>query len=126
MNALLERLRAPLLAWPGRLETPGLVKRRLLLVATIGALALSAAYGASGEAAPAPFFGRELRDMAGLPEPPARFAPTDDGDIRRLSPEEYGQLQKIKRLIERFPVPDAFVDQGERPRRGRAEGGRRG
>lgn len=124
MSAVAERVRGWLLSRPGRIESPGTVKWRLLLVATVMALSVSGVYSTGGSEAPAPFFGRELHDLAGLPEPPVRFAPTDDGDLRQLSPEEYGQLQEIRKLIERFPVPEMFVDQGQRPKAGRADGER--
>lgn len=122
MRVILDRLRRPLLAWPGRLETPGLVKRRLLLVAAIISLAVTGLYElGQDEGAPAPWSGQELRDLSGLPEPPVQFAQEEDGTLRRLSPQEYRQLQDIRRLIQRFPVPDAFVNQEEekRPRKGR-------
>jgi hypothetical protein len=109
MSVVEETIRGPLLARPGKLETPGSVKRRLLVVAAVMALAVTGAYTALGST-DAPWSPVELRDMAGLPRPPAPFAPTQDGDIRALSPVEYRQLQEIRGLIERFPVPDAFAN----------------
>lgn len=120
MRSLPERLRSWLLAWPGRLETPAVVKRRLMVVATVMAMGVTAAYSlaAPGEA---PWTDTELRDLAGLPDPPARFAPTADGDIRRLTPEEFRQLQEIRYLIERFPVPDQLAG-ARRPAGDRGDG----
>lgn len=109
MTQLVERIRRPLMAWPGRLETGSTVKRRLLLVAVVMAVAISGAYVVAGLPEPVPWSPTQLRDLSGLPNPPAPFAPTDDGDLRRLSPEEYQQLQEIRRLIERFPVPEEFA-----------------
>jgi hypothetical protein len=109
VSAVMETLRGPLLAQPGRLETPGTVKRRLLVVAAIMALAFGGAYAAFGPG-DGPWSPAELRDMAGLPRPPVPFAPTRDGDIRALSPHEHQQLEEIRGLIERFPVPDQFVN----------------
>lgn len=112
------RGRGPLLSWPGRVETPGLVKRRLLLVASIAAIAVSGVYTVASLDDASPWTPQEQRDMAGLPDPPAQFAPTEDGDLRQLSPAEYAQLQEIRALIERFPVPDAFANVGgKRPNR---------
>jgi hypothetical protein len=108
VSALVEAIRRPLLSWPGRLETPGTVKRRLLVVAAVMALAATGAYALTGPAEE-PWTATELRDLAGLPNPPAPFAPTQSGDIRRLSPEETQQLEEIRGLIERFPVPDQFA-----------------
>lgn len=102
-------LRESLLGWPGRIETAGTVKRRLLLVASIAAIAVAGVYTVSSLGETPPWTPQEQRDMAGLPQPPAQFAPTEDGDLRRLSPEEYAQLEEIRALIERFPVPDEFA-----------------
>jgi hypothetical protein len=107
-----EAIRGSLLARPGRLETPGVVKRRLMVVAWVVAIAVSGVYAVAGVPDVAPWSPHELQDMAGLPQPPAQFAPTDDGSLRQLSPEEYGQLQEIRRLIEQFPVPDGFTGGG--------------
>lgn len=111
----------PLLAWPGRLETPGTVKRRLLLVASIMAIALSGAYTVESLGRSSPWTMQQQRDMAGLPDPPAQFAPMEDGRLRQLSPEEFAQLQEIRSLVERFPVPDEFAKL--RPPRSRGGGG---
>lgn len=105
-------LRKALLARPDRVETPGAVKRRLMVVAWAMAIAVSGVYAVAAVPDPQPWSANELQDMSGLPQPPAQFAPTEDGGLRRLSPEEYGQLQEIRRLIERFPVPDEFVAAG--------------
>lgn len=115
------RLRGPLLAWPGRLETAGTVKRRLLLIASVMAITVTGVYTIEALGYQTPWTSQQQRDMAGLPHPPARYAPTEDGDLRQLSPEEYAQLQEIRQLIERFPVPDQFVNI--RPPGGRSEGG---
>jgi hypothetical protein len=102
-------LRGSLLAWPGRIETPGTVKRRLLLVASVMAIALSGFYVVDGLGATSPWSSGEIIDMCGLPNPPARCAASDDGDLHQLSPAEFAQLQEIQSLIRRFPVPDAFA-----------------
>lgn len=110
MSALVAGLlRRSVLARPGHLETPATVKRRLLVVAAVMALAATGAYSTVGTAA-GPWSGAELRDLAGLPEPPAPFVPSREGDIRQLSPQEFQQLQEIRGLIERFPVPDEFAN----------------
>jgi hypothetical protein len=109
-----------MLARPGRIESSGTVKRRLLLVASVMAIAISGVYTVQALDAVTPWTAQEQRDMAGLPHPPAQFAPTDDGNLRLLSPEEYAQLQEIRSLIERFPVPDEFVNI-RRPGRGRGD-----
>jgi hypothetical protein len=109
VKELADRLGGAFLARPGTLETPATVKRRLLLVALITALAIGGAYRVTGPADES-WTAAELRDLAGLPNPPAPFAPTRGGDIRPLSPEEYEQLREIRALIERFPVPDQFVN----------------
>jgi hypothetical protein len=105
-------------SWPGRIETSGMVRRRLLLVAVIMALAVGGVVAVAGSGSGEPFSPSQLRDLSGLPEPPAHFVSTEDGDLRRLSPEEIEQLREIRSLIERFPVPDAFArldgaDRGE-------------
>ena len=110
--------RGPFLAQPGRLETPGAVKRRLLLVASVTAIAVSGVYTIDALDRTAPWTPQEQRDMAGLPEPPARFAPIESGRLRRLSPEEFAQLQEIRALVERFPVPDEFVNVRKPGKRG--------
>lgn len=117
---MIRAIRAALLPWPGRVETPRLVKQRLLLVATVMAISLSGMHSVMSTEAAAPFSNPELRNMSGLPQPPVRFAPVGrsaDGRIRQLTKEEFRQLEDIRRLIDRFPVPDAFVN-AERPKRG--------
>jgi hypothetical protein len=89
---------------------PGTVKRRLLLVASIMAIALSGVYTVESIGRSSPWTMQEQRDMAGLPNPPAQFAPNEDGKLRQLSPEEFAQLQEIRALVERFPVPDQFAE----------------
>jgi len=89
---------------------PGIVKRRLLLVASVAAIAVSGVYTIDSLDRSTPWTAKEQRDLAGLPDPPARFAPIEDGRLRQLSPEEYAQLQEIRALVERFPVPDDFVN----------------
>lgn len=116
-------LRGPLLAWPGRIETAGTVKRRLLLVASIMAIAIAGVYSVEALGRTSPWTSQEQRDMAGLPNPPAQYAPTDDGDLRQLSPEEFAQLQEIRALIERFPVPDQFVNVRPPGKGARGRGG---
>jgi hypothetical protein len=110
MTELGGAVRGPFLSWPGRIESAGTVKRRLLLVASIMAIAVAGVYEVSSMGPSSPWTDQEERDMAGLPNPPAPFTPTESGDIRQLSPAEYAQLQEIKQLIERFPVPDEFVN----------------
>ncbi|HEV3474715.1 MAG TPA: hypothetical protein VG602_05080 [Actinomycetota bacterium] len=107
-----QAVRGALLAWPGQVETPGMVKRRLMVVAWAMAIAVSGVYAVANLPDAPPWSANELQDMAGLPHPPAQFAPEEDGSLRRLSPEEYQQLQEIRRLIERFPVPDDLVNAG--------------
>jgi hypothetical protein len=100
-----------LLAWPGRIETPGTVKRRLLLVASIMAIALSGVYMVDAVGNVSPWSSGEIIDMCGLPNPPANCAASDDGNLHQLSPEEFAQLQEIQALIQRFPVPpDEFAN----------------
>lgn len=94
-----------------------MVKRRLLLVASIAAIALSGVYTTAALDRTSPWSSQEQRDMAGLPTPPAQYAPMEDGQLRQLSPEEYAQLQEIRSLVERFPVPDEFSRIG-RPGKG--------
>lgn len=103
-------LRGPLLAWPGRIETPGTVKRRLLLVASIMAIALSGVYMVDAVGNVTPWTSGEIVDMCGLPNPPANCAASEDGNLHQLSPEEFAQLQEIQGLIQRFPVPDEFAN----------------
>ena len=104
------RVRGSLLAWPGRIETPGTVKRRLLLVASIMAIALSGYYVVDSIAGPSPWSPDEVIDMCGLPHPPVTCAASEDGNLHQLSPEELAQLQEIRSLVERFPVPEAFSE----------------
>jgi hypothetical protein len=111
-------LRGAFLARPGRIETPGAVKRRLLLVASVAAIAVSGVYTIDSLDRTSPWTAQEQRDLAGLPNPPARFAPIEDDRLRQLSPEEYAQLQEIRALVERFPVPDEFVNV-RKPGRGK-------
>ena len=115
-------LRGPFLAWPGRIETPGLVKRRLLLVASVAAIAVSGLYTIESLDQTSPWTQQEQRDMAGLPDPPAQYAPIENGDLRQLSPEEFAQLQEIRALVERFPVPDEFA-KVPKPGKGARRGG---
>lgn len=119
MNEL--RVRGSLLAWPGRIETPGIVKRRLLLVASIMAIALSGYYAVEAIGGESPWSSGEVIDMCGLPEPPVTCAQSEDGSLHQLSPEELAQLQEIRSLVERFPVPEAFSNV--RPPRSRGGGG---
>jgi hypothetical protein len=115
------RVRGSLLAWPGRIETPGVVKRRLLLVASIMAIALSGFYVVDSMGAESPWSSGEVIDMCGLPYPPVTCAQGEDGSLHQLSPAELAQLQEIRNLVERFPVPEAFSDV--RPPRSRGGGG---
>lgn len=104
------RVRGSLLAWPGRLETPGTVKRRLLLVASVMAIGLSGLYVVESIGAASPWSSDQVIDMCGLPRPPVTCAAGEDGSLHQLSPEELAQLQEIRNLVERFPVPEAFND----------------
>jgi hypothetical protein len=94
---------------PGRLESPGQVKRRMLVVSVVAVLSLMGLFavvtfdGGSG-----PFSGQELRDMSGLPVPPVRFVQDPDGTYRELSPEELEQLRQLQELIRNFPAPQNF------------------
>ena len=105
-----DRARGSVLAWPGRIETPGIVKRRLLLVASIMAIALSGYYVVDSMGETSPWSSGEVIDMCGLPHPPVTCAESEDGSLHQLSPEELAQLQEIRSLVERFPVPEAFSD----------------
>ncbi len=93
-------------AWPGRIETPGHVKRRLLVVSVVAALAVGGVV-ATTQFTPArgPFTQSELQDMSGLPEPPVRFVQDTDGTYRELTAEELEQLRQLQELIENFPAP---------------------
>jgi hypothetical protein len=104
------RLRGSLLAWPGRIETPGTVKRRLLLVASVMAIALSGFYAVESIGRSSPWSSTQVIDMCGLPRPPANCAVKEDGSLHQLSPAEFAQLQEIRGLVERFPVPEGFSD----------------
>lgn len=98
---------------PGRLESVGQVKRRMLVVSVVAALAMSGAYVVSRPSPPAsPFSGDELRDLAGLPAPPVRFVQESDGTLRRLSPDEQKQLAQLQDLIRNFPAPSIFAGKG--------------
>lgn len=110
-------VRGSLLSWPGRIETPGIVKRRLLLVASVMAIALSGFYVVQSLGTTSPWSSGEVLDMCGLPHPPANCAAGEDGSLHELSPEEFAQLQEIRALIERFPVPEGFSNV-QRPRGG--------
>jgi hypothetical protein len=122
MSELGGGLRGPLLAWPGRIETPGTVKRRLLLVASVMAIALSGLYVVEALGRVSPWSSGEVIDMCGLPNPPANCAASDDGELHQLSPAEFAQLQEIRNLIERFPVPDQFVNVRPPGKGARAKG----
>lgn len=108
MTELADRLRS-LGSVPGRIEGGAMVRRRLMLVAVVMALAISGVLAISGTGSGDPFSPTELRDLSGLPEPPVHFVSTEDGGLQRLTPEELEQLREIRGLIERFPVPDAFT-----------------
>lgn len=118
-------------AWPGRIETPALVKRRLLVVSMIMSLVVSGFLVIRTSYAAGPFTDQQLEDLSGLPHPPVQYVSTDGGDMKQLSPSELRQLERIRQLIEHFPVPDAFVNEhgskgkGEDRGRntGRGEGG---
>jgi hypothetical protein len=120
------RLNEAVLSWPGRLETPGLVKRRLLVVATAAALALTGFFTLNGRSAPAPFTNQQLVDLSGLPRPPVRFVPGETGGLRQLTPEEFRQLERIRQLIEHFPVPEVFIDRFGVPGKGKGKNDERG
>ena len=96
---------------PGRLESPGQVKRRMLFVSLIATLALVGAV-AVAEYGPdrGPFTGTQLRDMSGLPQPPVRFVRDADGTYRELTAEEVEQLQQLEDLIRNFPGQQNFGD----------------
>jgi hypothetical protein len=122
------RVGAALGAWPGRIESVGHVKRRLLVVAAVAALAIGGTYAVleMGPSA-APFTDSEVRDLSGLPEPPVRFVQEDNGSLRQLTPQELEQLQQLNELIRNFPAPDIFVQRpgagGKGATRGASEGG---
>ncbi|MCA1727279.1 MAG: hypothetical protein LC722_06425 [Actinobacteria bacterium] len=102
----MNRLTRWLGTWPGRLESAGQVKRRLLVVSVIAALAVGGAFAVTQYgSARGPFTQAELQDMSGLPLPPVRFVQDADGTYRELSPEELQQLQELQRLIQNFPAP---------------------
>ena len=93
-------------AWPGRLESPGHVKRRLLVVAVVAGLAIGgAAFVTQATPGRGPFTEVELRDMSGLPQPPVRFVQDADGTYRELTAEELEQLRQLQELIRNFPAP---------------------
>lgn len=120
-------LTGPLGSWPDRIEATTTVRRRLLLVAVVLALAVAGTLTIGGASSGTPFTPAQLRDLSGLPEPPAHFVGTEEGGLRRLSPQELEQLREIRGLIERFPVPDAFarIEGDERGGRGGDRGGER-
>lgn len=120
MSGLAGRVRDALGTWPGRIESGVTVRRRLLVVAVVMALGVSGFLAIAGAGSGEPFSPAQLRDLSGLPEPPAHFVTSDEGGLRRLTPEELAQLREIRTLIERFPVPDAFarVDGEGRGNRG--------
>jgi len=92
-------------AWPGRLETPGHVKRRMLVIAVVAALSVAGVFAVSNFGpGSGPFSGAELRDMSGLPHPPVRFVVDGDGNYRELTPEELDQLRQLQELIRNFPA----------------------
>ena len=74
------------------------------------AIAVSGVYTVEEIGRTTPWTSQQQKDMAGLPNPPAQYAPMEDGRLRELSPEEYEQLQEIRSLVERFPVPDEFAN----------------
>ncbi|MGH2710914.1 MAG: hypothetical protein ACRDH9_06905 [Actinomycetota bacterium] len=82
----------------------------MLLVASVFAIAVSGVYTVDAIGKTTPWTPQQQQDMAGLPNPPAQYAPMEDGRLRQLSPEEYAQLQEIRSLVERFPVPDEFAN----------------
>ena len=94
---------------PGRLESAGQVKRRMLLVSVVGVLAVGGFFAVTSVGPDTgPFTGQELRDMSGLPVPPVRFVQDADGTFRELSPEEVEQLRQLQELIRNFPAPQNF------------------
>jgi hypothetical protein len=98
----LDRFLGPLV---GRLETPGQVKRRMLVISLVAAIAASGAYTVTRLGPdPGPFNAQELRDMSGLPAPPVRFVQDADGTFRTLNPEELEQLRQLQELIRNFPA----------------------
>ncbi|MGH2739273.1 MAG: hypothetical protein ACRDH6_02140 [Actinomycetota bacterium] len=109
-----------LVAWPGRIETPALVKRRLLVVSMAMSLILTGFIVLQTSYADAPFTNQQLEDLSGLPRPPVPYVSTDGGSMKQLTPAEVRQLERIRQLIEHFPVPDAFVNsRGTRDNRAR-------
>ena len=94
---------------PGRLESPGQVKRRMLLISVVGVIALGGLFAVTAyDPNSGPFSRQELRDMSGLPVPPVRFVQDPDGTYRELSPEELEQLRQLQELIRNFPAPQNF------------------
>jgi hypothetical protein len=105
-----ERVRKALGPLPGRLESHGQVKRRLLVVAVVAALAVSGTYAVmnQGSGGAAPFTKHELQDLSGLPHPPVHYVQDKDGTYRELTPEEYQKLQELQELVKGFPAPQVF------------------
>ncbi len=101
----MKRLARWLGPWPGRLESAGHVKRRMLVIAVVGALSVGGVYAVS-QFGPetGPFTGAELRDMSGLPQPPVRFAIDGDGNYHELTTEELQQLQELQTFIDSIPA----------------------
>jgi hypothetical protein len=93
---------------PGRLESPGQVKRRLLFVTLIAALAMFGASTVLSGPARGPYSQEQLKDLSGLPEPPVRYVQDSDGTYRELSDEELEQLRQLQELIRQFPAPQNF------------------
>ena len=108
-SAAAGRVRASLDARPGRIESVGQVKRRLLVVAIVSALTIVGVYSVTGsEALPSPFSDTELKDLSGLPKPPVHFVQDQDGSLRELTPAEQEQLRQLQDLIRNFPAPQIF------------------
>ncbi|MEX2459387.1 MAG: hypothetical protein WD770_10430 [Actinomycetota bacterium] len=93
---------------PGRLESPGQVKRRLLFVTLIAALTVLGASSVMSGPGGGPFNQEELRDLSGLPVPPVHFVQDADGTYHELSPDELEQLRQLQELIRQFPAPQNF------------------
>lgn len=93
---------------PGRIESPGQVKRRLLFVTLIAGLTVLGASTVLAGAGGGPYSPGELRDLSGLPEPPVHFVQDADGAYHELSPAELEQLRQLQELIRQFPAPQNF------------------
>jgi hypothetical protein len=91
--------------WPGRLESAGHVKRRMLVIAVVAGLSIGGVYAVT-QFGPetGPFTGAELRDMSGLPQPPVRFVVDADGNYHELTAEELQQLEELQRFIDSIPA----------------------